>query len=91
MAVAYSLAMESQYVYQKKRADFGRHANFTDRLAELHIDIEPDESCREVSHFFENLWFRIKMSNIQISFTSKLLNSNLTQKTVFKNPQYDKK
>jgi dynein intermediate chain 2 len=39
--------MESQYVYQKKRSDFGRHPNFSDRVAELHIDIEPNETDRE--------------------------------------------
>ena len=33
--------MEVQYVYTKKRAEFGRHSIFSDRPAELHVDIEP--------------------------------------------------
>ena len=33
--------MEIQYVYQKKRSEFGRHAMFSDRPAELHVDIPP--------------------------------------------------
>ena len=43
--------MESQYVYQKKRSDFGRHPNFSDRAAELTIDIEPNDTDREVRLF----------------------------------------
>jgi dynein intermediate chain 2 len=39
--------MESQYVYQKKRADFGKHPNFTDRPSELIVDIEPNEDERQ--------------------------------------------
>jgi len=38
---AYS-AMEILYVYTKKRRDFGRQCNFSDRPAELHCDIVPD-------------------------------------------------
>ncbi|XP_053552306.1 dynein axonemal intermediate chain 2 [Bombina bombina] len=34
--------MEIVYVYMKKRSEFGRQCNFTDRPAELHIDILPD-------------------------------------------------
>ncbi|XP_013416067.1 dynein intermediate chain 3, ciliary [Lingula anatina] len=34
--------MEIVYVYTKKRAEFGRQCNFSDREAELHIDILPD-------------------------------------------------
>lgn len=34
--------MEIVYVYTKKRSEFGRQCNFTDRLAELHVDIPPD-------------------------------------------------
>ena len=44
--------MESQYVYQKKRADFGKHPNFTDRPTELVIDIESNPDDREVSFNF---------------------------------------
>jgi len=39
--------MESQYVYQKKRADFGRHPNFSDRPSELVVDIEPNEDDKQ--------------------------------------------
>jgi len=35
--------MEIVYVYTKKRNEFGRQCNFTDRQAELHVDIAPDE------------------------------------------------
>lgn len=35
--------MEIVYVYTKKRSDFGRQCNFSDRQAELHVDIPPDE------------------------------------------------
>ena len=46
--------MESQYVYQKKRADFGKHPNFTDRPSELIVDIEPNEDERQVTFDFYN-------------------------------------
>jgi len=36
--------MEIVYVYTKKRSEFGRQCNFTDRPAELHCDIAPDAS-----------------------------------------------
>ena len=39
--------MEIQYVYQKKRSEFGRHAQFSDRPAELHVDIPPDVETRK--------------------------------------------
>ncbi|KAK2138788.1 hypothetical protein NP493_7116g00004 [Ridgeia piscesae] len=39
--------MEIVYVYTKKRAEFGRQCNFTDRAAELHVDIPPDPSLAE--------------------------------------------
>lgn len=35
--------MEIVYVYTKKRSEFGRQCNFSDRQAELHVDIPPDE------------------------------------------------
>ena len=35
-------AMEVVYVYTKKRLEFGRQCNFSDRPAELHCDIVPD-------------------------------------------------
>ena len=60
--------MEIQYVYQKKRAEFGRHAQFSDRPAEIHVDIPPDLEMRQAfiprnpchaavqgSHYFSNL------------------------------------
>ena len=30
-------------MYTKKRSEFGRQCNFSDRQAELHVDIAPDE------------------------------------------------
>ncbi|BFZ03253.1 hypothetical protein BsWGS_06292 [Bradybaena similaris] len=36
--------MEIVYVYTKKRSEFGRQCNFSDRIAELHVDIPPDDS-----------------------------------------------
>ena len=39
--------MEITYVYTKKRSEFGRQCNFTDRPAELHVDIVPDPSLQE--------------------------------------------
>jgi len=36
--------MEIVYVYTKKRSEFGRQCNFSDRPAELHCDIVPDAS-----------------------------------------------
>ncbi|CAH1794607.1 unnamed protein product [Owenia fusiformis] len=39
--------MEIVYVYTKKRAEFGRQCNFSDRPAELHVDITPDPSLLE--------------------------------------------
>ncbi|XP_002735265.1 dynein intermediate chain 3, ciliary-like [Saccoglossus kowalevskii] len=43
--------MEIVYVYTKKRNEFGRQCNFSDRQAELHVDILPDESL--TSNFIE--------------------------------------
>ncbi|XP_067570471.1 LOW QUALITY PROTEIN: dynein axonemal intermediate chain 2 [Pseudorca crassidens] len=34
--------MEIVYVYVKKRSEFGKHCNFSDRQAELNIDIPPN-------------------------------------------------
>ncbi|KAM4691857.1 dynein axonemal intermediate chain 2 [Rhinophrynus dorsalis] len=34
--------MEIVYVYTRKRSEFGRQCNFSDRPAELHVDILPD-------------------------------------------------
>lgn len=39
--------MEIVYVYTKKRAEFGRQCNFSDRPAELHVDIIPDPTQAE--------------------------------------------
>ena len=39
--------MEIVYVYTKKRAEFGRQCNFSDRAAELHVDIMPDATLSE--------------------------------------------
>jgi len=43
--------MEIVYVYTKKRSEFGRQCNFTDRPAELHVDVAPDNSL--TSEFIE--------------------------------------
>lgn len=43
----FSTLMDIQYVYTRKRADFGRQCNFTDRPAELHIDIPPEPQVAE--------------------------------------------
>ena len=37
-------SMEIVYVYTKKRAEFGRQCNFSDRPAELHVDVPSDLS-----------------------------------------------
>ena len=34
--------MEIVYVYTKKRSEFGRQCNFSDRPAELHVNITPE-------------------------------------------------
>ena len=34
-------------MYTKKRAEFGRQCNFSDRPAELHVDIVPDSTLAE--------------------------------------------
>lgn len=39
--------MEIVHVYQKKRREFGRQCNFSDRHARLIVDINPDESLRD--------------------------------------------
>ena len=39
--------MEIVYVYTKKRSEFGRQCIFSDRPAELHVDILPDPSLAD--------------------------------------------
>ena len=39
--------MEIVYVYTKKRAEFGRQCHFSDRPAELHVNIMPDETASQ--------------------------------------------
>ena len=39
--------MEIVHVYTKKRSEFGRQPLFTDRLAELNVEIAPDDSLRQ--------------------------------------------
>lgn len=34
--------MEIVYVYVKKRSEFGRQCTFSDRMAEVNVDIQPD-------------------------------------------------
>lgn len=39
--------MEIVYVYTKKRSEFGRQCHFSDRPAELHVNIMPDEAANQ--------------------------------------------
>ena len=39
--------MNIRYVYTRKRADFGKQCNFTDRAAEIHAEIPPDPALSE--------------------------------------------
>lgn len=39
--------MEIVHVYTKKRSEFGRQCHFSDRPAELHVNIMPDEQANE--------------------------------------------
>jgi hypothetical protein len=39
--------MDIVYVYQRKRKEFGRHCHFSDRPAEVIVDVSPDETLRE--------------------------------------------
>lgn len=55
--------MEIVYVYTKKRAEFGRQCNFSDRPAELHVDIIPDPS--EADNFIERNPVDIGMQCVQ--------------------------
>nr|XP_023960407.1 dynein axonemal intermediate chain 2 isoform X2 [Chrysemys picta bellii] len=43
--------MEIVYVYVKKRSEFGRQCNFSDRPAETNVDIQPDPS--QATNFIE--------------------------------------
>lgn len=55
--------MEIVYVYTKKRAEFGRQCNFSDRPAELHVDILPDPSLNE--NFIERDPVDTSIQNVQ--------------------------
>lgn len=39
--------MEIVHVYTKKRSEFGRQPLFTDRPAELNVELEPSDSLRK--------------------------------------------
>ena len=39
--------MEIVHVYTKKRSEFGRQPLFSDRAAELNVELEPDENIRK--------------------------------------------
>ena len=39
--------MEIVHVYTKKRSEFGRQPLFTDRPAELNVEIKPDDALRK--------------------------------------------
>uniref|UniRef100_A0A4W4GBE0 Dynein, axonemal, intermediate chain 2b n=2 Tax=Electrophorus electricus TaxID=8005 RepID=A0A4W4GBE0_ELEEL len=45
--ISLRLTMEIVYVYTKKRSEFGRQCNFSDKPAELHVDILPDPSLTD--------------------------------------------
>ncbi len=55
--------MEIVYVYTKKRADFGRQCQFSDRAAELLVDIVPDPSL--ASNFIERNPVDTKVQSVQ--------------------------
>lgn len=39
--------MEIVYVYTKKRSEFGKQCHFSDRPAEIHVNIMPDEVANQ--------------------------------------------
>lgn len=43
--------MEIVYVYVKKRSEFGRQCQFSDRMAEINVDIQPEPML--AMHFIE--------------------------------------
>lgn len=55
--------MEIVYVYTKKRADFGRQCQFSDRPAELLVDIIPDPSL--AANFIERNPVDTKVQSVQ--------------------------
>lgn len=55
--------MEIVYVYTKKRSEFGRQCNFSDRPAELHVDIVPDKTLSE--NFIERNPVDTSTQNVQ--------------------------
>ncbi|CAG5123303.1 unnamed protein product [Candidula unifasciata] len=55
--------MEIVYVYTKKRSEFGRQCNFSDRIAELHVDIPPDDSL--LQNFIERNPIDIGIQSVQ--------------------------
>ncbi len=55
--------MEIVYVYTKKRADFGRQCQFSDRPAELLVDIPPDPSL--AASFIERNPVDTKIQSVQ--------------------------
>ncbi|PVD38122.1 hypothetical protein C0Q70_00733 [Pomacea canaliculata] len=55
--------MEIVYVYVKKRSEFGRQCNFSDRPAELHVDIVPDPSL--IANFIDRDPVDIGIQNVQ--------------------------
>jgi len=65
--------MEIVYVYTKKRSEFGRQCNFSDRPAELHVDVVPDPSLS--TDFIERnpcdtaIQCAQEMSEHEVSFT----------------------
>lgn len=71
--------MDIQYVYTKKRSEFGRQVHFTDRPSEIIADIQPnpdllrdyiprnpvDMGVQNVREFSEH-W--VKLKSIDVSF-----------------------
>ena len=70
-------------MYTKKRAEFGKQCNFSDRPAELHVDILPEPSLLE--NFIERdpvdngIQCVQMMSEHEVSSKSIIFNQHLNQ------------
>lgn len=67
--------MEIVYVYTKKRAEFGKQCNFSDRPAELHVDILPDPSL--LDNFIERDPVDSGIQCVQMMSEHEVINSNV--------------
>ena len=57
--------MEIVYVYTKKRSEFGRQPIFTDKQAELCVDIKPESSLKDSFVFKDPV-------DVALQFTSEM-------------------